>query len=1325
MKQLLISLLLFLMVNAPTFSQSYTFRHYQVENGLSYNSVICSIQDKKGFLWFGTKDGLNRFDGYIFKTFRNDPDNPKSLKSNFIHALFEDKTQQIWVGTLNGLYRYDPVNESFDLITATRNEDIRDVRLDEQGNVWYIAGLMLCKYNQQTKKLVKYEHRIHPGATSISITASGDLWVSTNDGFIQRYNKIGNTFESYSVFDKSSPTISGWIEKLHDTRKGYFLIGTSNQGVKVFDQKSLTYKDLNIKNPDRTALYARSFLEKNDEEYWIATESGLFLYNMVTGTYSNLRHEFNNPYSISDNAVYTLTKDKEGGVWAGTYFGGINYHSNQPVVFDKYFPKEGAGNLSGHAVREICNDSKGNIWVGTEDGGLNKLIQPANLFKHFKPTGDNTGIAHTNIHGLIAVGNELWIGTFERGLDVIDINSGKVIRHYRAGPGTNEMKSNFVESFLKTRAGTLFVGTASGLYRYDKLGDQFDIVSEVPADIHYSNLLEDNEGTIWAASLRSGLYFYNPIKNTSGSFTRDEQNKNSISSNAINSIFIDSKMSLWVCTENGLNKINRKNNKIYRYSSKDGFPSDVFYEILEDQRKNLWISTSRGLACFNPSNENIKTYTKANGLLSDQFNYSSAFKDSSGKMYFGSLKGMISFSPDQFRENYFVSPVYITGFQVFNKELEINRKNSLLTQSISFTKEIRLPHDQSTFSIDFAALGYTSPETTEYRYMMEGLDKHWIYLKSNRKVYFTNLSPGTYTFKIMASNSFGAWNQGSTELKIIVDPPIWASVYALFLYSMAFILFVYLIICFWRKRLADKQIRKAELWESNKQKELYDSKLEFFTYVTHEIRTPLTLIKGPLEDVIKNSGEAPSIKDSLLTVRKNTDRLLELTDQLLDFRKTETNGFSLSFIVVNINQLLEENCFRYKSEMANKKLELDIKFSEKPLLAFADPEAINKILSNLIDNAVKYAKTKIFINVVLHDEVFEIAIKSDGEIIPENLHDKIFEPFYRLELNKDQRGTGIGLPLARSLAELHQGTLQLSITDDEFNLFSLILPRRDHDLVKTNKNLTGLEDDENEAVQKQKPVILLVEDNVEIREFIAGKLSKKFQVLQVGNGADALNLIQQTSIHLIVSDVMMPIMDGYALCNAVKNNLEYAHIPLILLTAKSTLQSKIEGLESGADAYIEKPFSPDHLLTQIQNLLASRDKIKNYFATSPLAHVNSMAYNKSDEAFLDQLNKIILENISNKSLDVELLAELMNMTRPTFYRKIKAISNLTPHELITITRLKEAAELLVVEDFKIMKIASMTGFGSQAHFARSFSKQFGMSPTEFVHSMKSTRVKSE
>lgn len=1271
-------------------------------------------------MWFGTKDGLNRFDGYTFKIFRNDPDNPQSIGNNFIHSLYEDKDQNIWAGTLLGLYKYNPLNESFSLIEPTKNRDIRDVRIDSKRNLWYIAGLTLCMYNEQTKKTVIFDQRLHSGATSLSIAAGSGVWISTTDGFIQHYDPASNTFKSYNVFYKSGPAISAWIEKVYDTGKGFFFIGTSNQGIKIFDLKTRSYKDLLTRNTDQTAIYARDFIDQGKGEYWIATESGLFIYNLNTGKFNNLRNKFNDPYSLSDNAVYTLSKDKEGGIWAGTYFGGINYYPKQYTSFEKFFAQSNGNSLSGNAVREICNDERGNIWIGTEDGGLNRLNPKTGDFDRFKPTGEKTSIAHTNIHGLLAAGNELWIGTFEQGLDVMDLNTAKIVRHYRAGSGPNQLKSNFIESLLRTSSGEILVGTSFGLYRYNRPGDDFTLLNEVPGNLHYSSLLEDNQGTVWAGTLRDGLYFYNPETKATGYYKYEESNRKSLSSNAINSVYKDSRGILWVSTENGLNELNNKDKNFTRYNTKNGFLSNVFYKVLEDEKKDLWISTSRGLFNFNPSTKKIKSYTKANGLLSDQFNYSSAFKDADGKMYFGSVKGLIGFLPDQFRRNSFVSPVYITGFQVYNKELEISKENSPLSRSINFTDEIELPHDQATFSIDFAALGFTAPEMTEYTFKMDGLDNNWTYLKTNRKVYFTNLSPGTYTFKLKAANSSGIWNDQVTELKIIIDPPLWASPVAFLGYIFLLAIGIYYAILYYHQRINTKNKRKIELWESKKEKELYHAKIEFFTYVTHEIRTPLTLIKGPLEEVISRSEEIPAISENLVIMKKNTNRLIELTDQLLDFRKTEVKGFNLNFVNISISKLLEENCLRFKTATDQKGLELNISLPDRPLYAYADPEALNKILSNLVDNAVKYAFKKISITLTNQEDSFTITVKSDGNLIPVNLHKKIFEPFYRMESNKDQKGTGIGLPLAKSLAELHEGTLQIGNENGYWNVFTLRLPmHHEREFKMTGDDITG-EQVTREFIRQNEnlvsPVILLVEDNQEIREFIANKLVKDFHVIQAVNGKEALDILRGNSIHLIISDIMMPVMDGYELCKAVKDNLEYTHIPIILLTAKNTLQSKIEGLEVGADAYLEKPFSPDHLLTQISNLLASREKIKNYFASSPLVHIKSMAYNKADEAFLEKLNEIINKNIDNKSLDVDHLADIMNMSRPTLYRKIKAISNLSPHELINITRLKKAAELLVEGNYKILKIASMTGFSSQAQFGRCFAKQFGMTPSEYAGS---------
>lgn len=1320
MKRLLL-LLTILGMAVFSYGQSYNFRHYQVEQGLSYNSVISSLQDKKGFLWFGTKDGLNRFDGYNFKIFRNDPDQPASIGSNFIHSLFEDQKETLWVGTMRGLFKYNRLTETFTLIPYTKNKDIRDIKGDHQGNIWYIAGSVLCSYNIHSKKTASYDQMSPKRATSILITAEDELWVGTNDGFIQHFNQQRHVLENYNVFDHSLPAISNWIEKIYDTGKGLFLIGTSNQGIKSFDVNTHTYKDILTSNSsDQTEIYARDFVEIGNNEYWIATESGLFIYNLKTGVVQHVRHQNNNPYSISDNSIYTLTMDKEGGIWAGTYFGGINYYPKQFTHFNKYFP-QGGNSLSGYAVREIRSDKNENLWMGTEDAGLNFLNTKTGEFKHFLPEGTKTSVSNSNIHGLLVVDNELWIGTFEHGLDVMDINTSKVIRHYSAGVNPNALKSNFIESLLQTHNGAILIGTSAGLYQYNKKTDDFTLRNEVPGNLHYASLLEDSRGNVWAGTLHDGLYYFNPVSKTSGYYKNEVNDKNSLISNDINSVFQDSKGNIWVTTESGLCVLNDKEQNFKRYNSKNKFPGSVFYEMLEDKKANLWISTSGGLVCFNPAKNTLNTFVKSNGLLSDQFNYKSAFMDNKGEMFFGSVKGLISFRPSEFTVNQFIAPIYITGFQIYNKEIQINPNGSPLVQSINYTKSLILNNAEATFSIDFAALGYTSPQRTEYKYKMEGLDKHWTYLEKNRKVYFTNLLPGTYIFRVKAANSSGNWKGQETSIRIVINPPFWRTNFAFMAYLLILAAGIYYAFRYYHERSQLKNKRRIDLWESKKEKELYQAKIEFFTNVTHEIRTPLTLIHGPLEEIMRKPDDAVAVAENLEVMKKNADRLIELTDQLLDFRKAEVKGFSLNFVNVNISKVLEENYLRYKSALAFNKLTLNLSLPEIPLYAYADVEALNKMLSNLIDNGLKYADTHFSICLYANETDFTIEFKNDGNIVPVSLHQKLFEPFYRMESSRDEKGTGIGLPLARSLAELHEGTLTILNENEQWNIFLLTLPMHHEREFNINNYDSGTEEEPGviQNSNSDQPVILLAEDNMEVRKFTARQLSADFTVIQVQNGEEAMAMLQEKSIHLIISDIMMPVMDGFELCKRVKDNLDYTHIPIILLTASNNMQSKIEGLEVGADAYIEKPFSPAHLHKQVFNLLASRDKIKNYFAHSPLVHIKSMAYNKADEVFLEKVAAHINKNINSK-LNVDQLADLMNMSRPTFYRKIKTISNLSPLDLIRITRLKRSAELLAEGVYSIQQIASMTGFGSQAHFGKCFIKQFGIAPLEYSNSTKNT-----
>jgi len=1317
-------LLFCILVGMSLFSlgQSYHFRHYEVENGLSYNSVISSLQDKKGFLWFGTKDGLNRFDGSTFKIFRNDPDQPGSIGNNFIHCLFEDSRQNLWIGTRRGIYRYNPLVETFTLIPYTNNKEIRDLKVDPAGNIWYVAGTTLFRCDSSGNKPIVYDQREHNQSTSLVLSSKGEVWVSTIDGYIQRLVPGSRRFESYNVFDHSEPAISSWIEKIYDTGQGIILIGTSNQGLKAFDTSTLKYKDILTRNADHTGIYARDFVKKDNDEYWIGTESGVFIYDIKTGKTTNLRNQINDPYSLSDNSVYTLTRDNEGGIWAGTYFGGVNYYPKQLTTFNKFFPQGIEGSLSGYAVREICEDKNGNLWIGTEDGGLNLFSPATGKFEHFKPNGSRASIAHTNIHGLLALGNELWVGTFEQGLDVFDINTHKVIRRYCAGSAPNQLKSNFIESLLKTRSGDILVGSAVGLYRYNPGSDDFTLLNEVPGNYHYSALFEDKSGTVWAGTLRDGLYFYNPVTKVSGGFKNDEYDKNSLISNDINAVYQDSRNNIWVATENGLCRFVAGEQNFVRYTIKQGFPSSVFYSMLEDGQHKLWISTSRGLVCYDAVKNTIRTYTKSNGILNNQFNYKSAFRDKKGWMYFGSVQGMISFRPESFMQNSFVPPVYITGFQINNEEPGIGQKGSPLKQSVNYTRELTIAHDQSTFSIDFAALGYTAPQMTEYRYRMEGLDRHWTFLKKNRKVYFTNLQPGTYIFRVGAANNSGQWDNNETSIRIIIRPPFWKTNLAYAFYLVIFVIGNFYFIRGYHRWTEQKNTRRAERWEAQKEKELYQAKIEFFTNVTHEIRTPLTLISGPLDEVIRKSDQQGGIDTHLITMKKNTERLIALTDQLLDFRKAEVKGFSLNFVDVNISELLKDNYERYHAAALARGLRFSINLPEFPLQAYADVEGLNKILSNLIDNGLKYAGQTLLLNLDGNAESFTIQVKSDGMAIPAALHQKIFEPFFRMREAKDERGTGIGLPLARSLAELHDGTLTISNQEGGWNVFTLSLPlhhereftihRPPEEALIAAEPLT--------SADRDLPVILLVEDHAEIRKFISEQLRPDFVVLEAANGQEALHILNKSSVHLVVSDIAMPVMDGFLLCKTIKDNLEYTHIPIILLTASNSLQSRIEGLEMGADAYMEKPFSPAHLLKQITNLLAGRDKIRNFFAHSPLVHMKSMAYNKADEAFLEKVSDFINKHINDK-LSVDQLADLMNMSRPTFYRKIKMISDLSPLELIRINRLKMAAQLLSEGVYTIQQIAAMTGFGSHTHFGKSFIRQFGISPLEYVHQERKQR----
>ena len=1316
------------------YGQPYYFRNYQVEDGLTSSAVLCSMQDSRGFLWFGTKDGLNRFDGYSFKSFQQNSKVTNGIGRNFIHSIVEDSFQNIWVGTSNGLYRYDPVFEKFTLLEETKKKNVIEVTIDRKGNIWFITGHNLFRYHIKSDAIQSYQDKIG-FASSIVITGEDELWVASGEGYLGRYRPSSDSFERHHVYTHSAPTLTNWIPVIRSGGKHTILVGTQSQGLKVFHTKDFTYEDVLSLNPDRTPIYVRDIMHYQEDEYWLATESGIFIYDLKKGLKEQLRKDRNDPFSLSDNAVYTLTKDKEGGVWAGTYFGGVNYYIKENTFFQKIFSRAAGNALKNNAVRELCVDQYGSMWIGTEDAGLVKYEPKLDKFTAFLSDGKKGSISHNNIHGLVTVKDELWIGTFEQGLDVMDIKTGKVIRNYKAGGGN--FGSNFIESLHLTKDKELYIGSSSGLYRYQREQDDFVKIDEIPS-VHLLTIIEDQEGTLWLAASNNGVYSYHPKTGVVGSLKHDESNPNSLLNNYTNDLTIDSKGNLWITSENGLSKYNLKDKKFTHLSSLHNFPSNVFYKVLEDENKGIWITTAKGLIQLNPTLDKWKLYTKSNGLLNDQFNYKSGYKAADGSFYFGSVKGLIRFNPNANVSVPSKSPVYFTGFQVSNQELEINNADSPLKKSILLANSIVLKPHQSTFSIDFAALSYASPQMTEYAYRMKGVEDDWVYLKTNRKVYFTNVSPGNYLFEVKATTN-GEWGDEVSVLQINIKPPFWASNVAFLFYFLFIVTVAYLIHKFNLRRLYERNQRKFTLFESRKEREIYRAKLQFFTNITHEIRTPLTLIQGPLEAVMKDFDQDSKLNSSLKIIKKNTDRLVLLTDQLLNFRKAEADNVTLSFVKVDICALVNEIFNLFLPLARSQDYSFKTNLPEEGLVAMADEEALRKIISNLFSNAIKYAEGNILVDLIadVEESSFKLMVKTDGKKIPLEYANQIFEPFFRLKESESQSGTGIGLALARSLAELHGGKLTLCAPEDHMNVFVLEIPiqqngayesfdeplksqpekpfihlSEDKDLAMNETLELKLEVSRNKA-NKKDLTVLVVEDNVEIVAFISRVLMDDFHIIQAMNGEEAISAIKENTVNLVISDIMMPVMDGYDVCRFLKSNPDYSHIPIILLSAKGSIESKVDGLGAGADVYIEKPFSPQYLRAQIDSLLSNRERIRTYFASSPLVHIKTMAYSAADSMFLESLNEVIDKNIDNTSLDVEQLAWFMNMSRPTLYRKIKAICELSPSELITLTRLKKAAQLLAETDYTITKIAIQVGFGSQTQFVRNFIKQFGISPSKY------------
>lgn len=1320
-------------LHAQTIGGHYYLNSLDIRNGLSQNTVNTILQDRTGFMWFGTKDGLNRYDGLSFRKFKYDRADKNSIGNNYILDLYEDVEGNIWVGTDVGLYIYYPEKDLFEpfkqISTENTTVDYAAAMIvgDKNGDIWITAERQgIFHYNLQTKELKNYTFKDFPFLTSnvhcVVFDNSGTAWIYGNGLF---YSKDRfQTIHPFVSSDGGKVFEGDPIMKVLLGAYNCFYVASVGGGIREVNAGTGKVRDLLLTDEQGEKIWCRELMAFSDDELWIGCESGIYIYNLRTDKYVHLRSSMYDPYSLSDNAVYALCKDREGGVWIGSYFGGINYYPHPYTSFERYYPKGAEGGLHGKRIREFCQDSQGKLWVGTEDGGLNRFDPVTKEFSFFAPS-----LGFTNVHGLCPVGDELWVGTFSKGLKVINTRTGVIKRSYHYDGSPNSLNDNNVFAICKTAAGDIYIGTGCGLMRYNRQQDNFDTVPELFGVFVY-DIKEDTGGNLWLATYVSGVFRYDVGKKKWINYVHNEKDEKSISNNKVLSIFEDSRRNVWVTTQGrGLCLFHPETESFTRYDTSNGLPNDVVYQMVEDESGVFWLTTNNGLVRFNFATGAIKVYTTANGLPSDQFNYRSSFKDKDGTIYFGSINGFVAFNPKTFTENEYVPSAVITDFLLFNKEMRAGVGDSPLKKNITFSENILLKADQNSFSFRLAALGYQAPEMNRLMYKLDGFDEEWLTVGESPLVTYSNLHYGDYIFRVKASNSDGIWNKDETVLYIRILPPFYLSAWAYLVYVLLFIGFFVNLYLYLRRRNNRKQQRQMEKFEQEKEREIYNAKFDFFTNVAHEIRTPLTLIKGPLENILLNKNVDIETLEDLNIMEQNTERLLNLTNQLLDFRKTEKQGFSLNFTKCNILEVVRETYLRFTSLAKQKNLEFALKVPDDVLYAHVNREAFIKILSNLLSNAMKYAKTYVQISLEINPgmeiEEFYIRTVNDGPLVPDAMKEEIFKPFVRFDGEENGRvtaGTGIGLALSRSLAELHRGSLKM-VEGDGANVFCLTLPMiQDNAITMGSEAVDNMElsteplprQEEQKESTESRYTVLVVEDNPGMLSFVSRKLSHEYTVLTAANGEEALRMLDENFVNLIVSDVVMPLMDGFELCRTVKSKLDYSHIPIILLTAKTNIQSKVEGLELGADAYMEKPFSPEYLQAAISSLIKNREKLRQTFAKSPFVAVNTMALTKADEEFIKKLNEIILSNLHNPEFSMEDMAEILNMSRSNFYRKIKGVLDLTPNEYLRIERLKRAAQLLKDGENRVNEICYMVGFNSPSYFSKCFLKQFGVLPKDFA-----------
>lgn len=1342
------------------------FRHIGREQGLSNSTIESIYQDSRGFIWFGTRDGLNRYDGYQMVVYRYDPKDSNSISGNYIRYIYEDHNKVLWIGTTNGLNRFHTTRNNFTRYKhnpsdpeSISHNTITCIYEDKKGNLWISSfGGGMNLFHPERNSFVRFSRSMKPGSISdnranfIYEDSHNNFWVGTENG-LNLFNRQTRNFKLVPIAGALANNV---IRIIKEDRNGNLLLGTEENGLILFDLDKNSFRQYRHREKDASSLASnliRSILVDKKGNVWVGSvNGGIDLFHQASDSFFHYQSEPDNDFSLSQRTVSSLFEDNQGNLWVGTHRGGVNLYMPSMEKFSLYRQKTNKNSLSYNDVKAFCDDRDGNIWIGTDGGGLNLFDRGKNTFKHYKyDPYDPQSIGSNEVLGITedSEGN-LWIATWGGGLCLLNKQTGTFVRYLNDPSNKHSISSNYVQQIYEDRDKNLWIATYyGGLNLFNRKTKQFFQVRE--DSVHHTRLKgnnivslnEDEAGNLWIGTDDGGLNCYSvQTKTFSHYFDKEEKVPD------LRVLFIDSKGRLWVGQE-GLYLFNPKSNSFAIYTDKGGLSTEFIKGMTEDARGHLWIATSNGITQFNPNNFQLKKYNVADGLQGLEFEANAYLKAKDGQIFFGGLNGFNCFYPRDIKTNTFVPPVYITDFYLFNKKIVAGGKRSPLQSDITLTNKIKLSHHQSTFSFSFAALNYIAPENNQYAYKMEGWDRDWIYAGNERKASYTNLSPGNYTFWVKASNNDGVWNESGPSIEVIITPPFWSTLWFRTLVIAAISAAVIGYFQFRRKL----ELRKLE---QRKREELHQVQLQFFTNISHEFRTPLSLILGPLEKLQKENPD-PSFDHYYKVMYCNAKRLMNLINELMDFRKTESGALKLNVMPGNLQLFLNEIAEEFSELAIQKRIDFVITVPENLGEVWFDRQIVEKIAINLISNSFKYTgdggaiKVEVWNSLNNFKPGFEnelilkndytgkkyiyLCVRDNGIGISRESIQHLFERYYRI--SDAHLGSGIGLAFVKSLALLHKANIYVHSERDKGTEIIIGLPVSKEDYLPTERwmkdkaAVVRLESAASHEFKYQLPGdhgrqyeekvvsvhtanILVVDDNDELRTFLKESLSPQYYISEAENGLSGIIKAKDEYPDLIISDVMMPEMDGIEFCRQVKENVKISHIPFLMLTAKDAVESKIESAASGADYYFTKPVSLQLLEITIQNILNQKRRLKEKYTNENYAEAKELMHSAKDKEFIEQLIAVIESQLSNPDMNIDYICTQMGMSRTKLYQKVKTVTGESIGDFIRTIRLNKAIVIMTSQDVSLTDVMYSIGIQTQSYFTKAFKKKYGKTPSQFL-----------